>query len=201
MDNPRSTASIAGHPLHPMLVPFPIASLVGAFVTDLVFWQTGVAVRSLWLISEYTDKSAPWCLRGHDMSLFRLVYASTSLLSVEPDLAREQIEQILLVSRRNNEAAEITGALLFSDTNFSQVLEGPRAEVERLYETLNHDPRHKDLLLLLSEPLAARQFSDWSMAYIGPNQWAKQAAGPPSLEPAGARRFLALMGQTLNRGS
>ena len=76
------------------------------------------------------------------MSLFRLVYASTSLLSDEPDLAREQIEQILLVSRRNNEAAEITGALLFSDTNFSQVLEGPRAEVERLYETLNHDPRH-----------------------------------------------------------
>jgi hypothetical protein len=44
------------------------------------------------------------------------------LLSDEPDLAREQIEQILLVSRRNNEAAEITGALLFSDTNFSQVL-------------------------------------------------------------------------------
>ena len=133
------------------------------------------------------------------MSLFRLVYASTSLLSDEPDLAREQIEQILLVSRRNNEAAEITGALLFSDTNFSQVLEGPRAEVECLYETLNHDPRHKDLLLLLSEPLAAPQFSDWSMAYIGPNQWAKQAVGPPSLEPAGARRLLALMRQTLNR--
>ena len=100
------------------------------------------------------------------MSLFRLVYASTSLLSDEPDFAREQIEQILLVSRRNNEAAEITGALLFSDTNFSQVLEGPRADVERLYETLNHDPRHKDLLLLLSEPLAARQFPDWSMAYM-----------------------------------
>src|SRR5262245_11680416 len=83
---------------------------------------------------------------------------------------------------------------------FPQVLEGPRAEVERLYETLNHDPRHKDLLLLLSEPLGARQFPDWSMAYIGPNQWAKQAAGPPSGGPAGARRLLALMGQTLNRG-
>src|SRR5262245_44045487 len=61
-------------------------------------------------------------LRGHDMPLFRLVYASTSLLSDKPHLAREQIEQILFVSRRNNEAAEITGALLFSDTNFSQVL-------------------------------------------------------------------------------
>jgi len=45
---------------------------------------------------------------------------------------------------------------------------GTRADraVERLYETLNHDPRHKGLLLLLSEPLAARQFPDWSMAYM-----------------------------------
>jgi hypothetical protein len=134
------------------------------------------------------------------MSLFRLVYASTSLLSTEPVVAREQTEQILLASRRNNEAAEITGALLFSDTNFSQVLEGPRPAVECLYETLHHDPRHKDLLLLLSEPLAARQFPDWWMAYIGPNQWANQAAGTASPEPATVRRLLALMAQTLNRG-
>ena len=133
------------------------------------------------------------------MSLFRLVYAEHVTLERMSLIWHD--EQILLVSRCNNEAAEITGALLFSDTNFSQVLEGPRAEVERLDETLNHDPRHKDLLLLLSEPLlAARQFPDWSMAYIGPNQWAKQVAGPPSLEPAGARRLLALMSCTLNRG-
>jgi hypothetical protein len=35
------------------------------------------------------------------MSLFRLVYASTSLLSDEPDLAREQIEQILLRAQQS----------------------------------------------------------------------------------------------------
>jgi len=37
----RSTASIGGHPIHPMLVPFPIAFLVGALATDLVYWGTG----------------------------------------------------------------------------------------------------------------------------------------------------------------
>ena len=36
MTNPQSTAKIAGHPLHPMLVPFPIAGFVGALVCDLV---------------------------------------------------------------------------------------------------------------------------------------------------------------------
>ncbi len=36
----ESTAAIAGHPLHHMLVVFPIAFLIGAFVSDLVFWNT-----------------------------------------------------------------------------------------------------------------------------------------------------------------
>ena len=51
--NPKSTASIAGHPIHPMLIPFPIAFLVSAFVTDLVYWATGEpgwAIASIWLL-------------------------------------------------------------------------------------------------------------------------------------------------------
>lgn len=39
--NPQSTAQIAGHPIHPMLIPFPIAFFVATFVADLVYWQTG----------------------------------------------------------------------------------------------------------------------------------------------------------------
>lgn len=39
--NPRSTASIAGHPLHPMLIPFPVAAFVGALVTDIAFVRAG----------------------------------------------------------------------------------------------------------------------------------------------------------------
>lgn len=51
--NPRSTASIAGHPIHPMLIPFPIAFFVATFVCDLVFWatgNTGWADATLWLL-------------------------------------------------------------------------------------------------------------------------------------------------------
>jgi len=49
----RSTASIDGHPIHPMLVPFPIAFLVGTLATDLAFWGTGDqfwARASMWLV-------------------------------------------------------------------------------------------------------------------------------------------------------
>jgi uncharacterized membrane protein len=41
--NPVSTANVMGHPLHPMLIPFPIAFLVATFVCDLIFWGTGNA--------------------------------------------------------------------------------------------------------------------------------------------------------------
>ena len=52
-NNPRSTAQIAGHPLHPMLIPFPIVSFVGALVTDVMFLTTGEggwATASNWLL-------------------------------------------------------------------------------------------------------------------------------------------------------
>jgi uncharacterized membrane protein len=49
-----STAAIGGHPIHPMLVVFPIAFLVGALATDLAFWRTGDhfwALASEWLLA------------------------------------------------------------------------------------------------------------------------------------------------------
>jgi uncharacterized membrane protein len=52
-DNPHSTAKVAGHPLHPMIVPFPIAILVSAFVTDLAYLNgagAGWAQASMWLL-------------------------------------------------------------------------------------------------------------------------------------------------------
>jgi uncharacterized membrane protein len=51
--NPQSTAKIADHPIHPMLISFPIAFFVATFVCDLVFWRTGTsfwATAGLWLL-------------------------------------------------------------------------------------------------------------------------------------------------------
>lgn len=51
---PRSTASIHGHPIHPMLVPFPITCFVGALLTDITYWRTANmlwANFSSWLIA------------------------------------------------------------------------------------------------------------------------------------------------------
>lgn len=51
--NPQSTAVVGGHPIHPMLVPFPIVCFIGAFVTDIFFAYgagDGWADASNWLL-------------------------------------------------------------------------------------------------------------------------------------------------------
>ena len=51
--NPRSTAHIAGHPLHPMLVPVPITCFAGTLVTDIAYAVTANmqwANFSAWLL-------------------------------------------------------------------------------------------------------------------------------------------------------
>ncbi|WP_407146877.1 DUF2231 domain-containing protein [Bradyrhizobium sp. ORS 86] len=51
--NPDSTARIATHPIHPMLVPFPIVCFVGALISDIAYWQTAQmmwADFSAWLL-------------------------------------------------------------------------------------------------------------------------------------------------------
>ncbi len=48
-----STAAIGGHPIHPILIPFPIAFLIGALASDLGYWWTADpfwARLSLWLV-------------------------------------------------------------------------------------------------------------------------------------------------------
>ena len=51
--HPRSTAQIAGHPLHPMLIPFPIVCFIGTFLADIIYAQSGDngwASASYWLL-------------------------------------------------------------------------------------------------------------------------------------------------------
>lgn len=67
MANPRSTAQIGGHPIHPMLIPFPIAFFVATFVCDLVFWRTGnpaLTTATMWLLGAGLVMAALAALAG-----------------------------------------------------------------------------------------------------------------------------------------
>ncbi|GJE13251.1 BLUF domain-containing protein [Methylobacterium longum] len=99
--------------------------------------------------------------------LYRLVYASKNLLQgAEPETAAA-IQQILDASQRNNAKVGVTGALMFNDGAFAQVLEGPRRGVEDTFERIQRDPRHGDVTVLQCGPAESRGFANWSMAFVG----------------------------------
>lgn len=53
MDELRSLASVKGHPIHPMLVPFPIVLFLAALATDVTYaidGSEGWAEASKWLL-------------------------------------------------------------------------------------------------------------------------------------------------------
>ena len=102
------------------------------------------------------------------LELIELVYASrsnvdrnTGGLGIEPEIGR-----ILTQSRRNNEPKEIGGVLCFGNDAFFQCLEGEREAVEKLYNKLHDDPRHRDVTLLRKRSIERRRFKLWNMKYL-----------------------------------
>ena len=73
--------------------------------------------------------------------------------------------QLLTQAQLKNTSLDITGHLLFVDGQFTQCLEGPSDNLERLWQTIQRDPRHQHVELLLRHPIVDRRFPEWSMAF------------------------------------
>jgi hypothetical protein len=99
--------------------------------------------------------------------LYRLVYYSRNRIQKADADFQAEVESILRVSQANNAEAKVTGALIFNNGVFAQVLEGGRADVETTFERIQRDDRHDDVQVLSFEPEAERRFASWSMAFIG----------------------------------
>ncbi len=112
--------------------------------------------------------------------LVAAVYVSSAIKPLEED----EIRDILLVARQNNERLGVTGMLLYKDGNFLQVLEGPAMAVDGLIQKIKRDPRHKGVILMSRKNIEERQFPDWSMAFRNMSKGSTVEEGySPFLEP------------------
>jgi hypothetical protein len=93
--------------------------------------------------------------------MYRLVYVS----SATEFFLDTQLENLLFRSRQNNATLGITGMLLYKDGNFMQCLEGPKDAVLKLKATIQSDPRHRGMIVLLKEENAEPQFNEWAMGF------------------------------------
>jgi hypothetical protein len=80
-------------------------------------------------------------------------------------LSDEDLLELLTQCRRDNEHHHITGILFYSHGNIAQLFEGEPEIVESLFERISHDGRHSHVQKLISKPIDARSFTDWSMAF------------------------------------
>ncbi|TNF64293.1 MAG: BLUF domain-containing protein [Rhodobacteraceae bacterium] len=93
------------------------------------------------------------------MLLTQAVYFSTPRNPRGGDLG-----DILAISRRNNAALGVTGALVLDDIFYFQLLEGPRNVLSHVIGTIQQDTRHLNFTLALFRDIEARAFTDWTMA-------------------------------------
>lgn len=96
-----------------------------------------------------------------------LIYVSHSNHTLRDAPTNAVIQDILTTSRAKNASLSVTGALLFSESCFSQVLEGDESAVGMIFESIRIDPRHRDVTLLSFRQVPQRRFLGWSMAYAG----------------------------------
>jgi hypothetical protein len=95
------------------------------------------------------------------MKLVRLIYAS----ELYAPLAKNSLQQILSAADRNNAQLGITGYLCVSPQYALQCLEGPREPVNRLYNAIASDSRHKNVTLLRYAEPWRRLFPGWYMGH------------------------------------
>lgn len=105
-----------------------------------------------------------------------LIYVSKSRLE-DPE-ADYQIAKIAEIARSRNASLGVTGALVFTEARFAQILEGPRSSLDELMLSISRDQRHQDVDVLCVETVQARSFSEWSLAYSGPSLYVDRHIKP-----------------------
>ena len=117
-----------------------------------------------------------------NMMVFQLVYTSqaTDVFWPWPEASMKTLEDILEKARTNNHTKGITGALIYNEGIFLQILEGNQGDVKSLAERISHDKRHAAFRLIFENEVAERLFASWDMACIRPSakemaSWARMA--------------------------
>ena len=93
------------------------------------------------------------------MSINQLVYVSQATRK----MSRTDLAAIQDTAKNNNAPLDVTGSLFYNGGWFLQVLEGPVATLDKLYQKIELDPRHKNSRVLYNEPASFRTFPRWNM--------------------------------------
>ena len=143
------------------------------------------------------------------MAVFQLSYVSLATRPMTPG----DLVELLTQSRDKNARLGITGLLVYHNREFMQLLEGERAPVSEVYDTICKDERNRQNHVMLELEVAKRSFPDWAMAFLAPevleldtvpgySRFLETGLGDPAFasDPSLARRFLLKLRDDFLRG-
>ncbi len=93
--------------------------------------------------------------------MYYLIYTSQE---TEP-MSNQMLLDLLSQANSRNKELDITGVLIYLKDRFIQLLEGDVRHVYEVYSSIERDPRHHHVTLLLTGYHTERLFPDWSMAF------------------------------------
>ena len=116
------------------------------------------------------------------MALTRLTYYSQNHIDPAGGSVIRTLNSILSASNRNNREAGLSGALIFDEMWFLQVLEGERETVWRTFERIRNDERHDNAVVAEVVDTDARIFGSWWMGLATRNAKTDHLFSPFSKE-------------------
>ena len=94
--------------------------------------------------------------------LYQVIYSSKAAKA----MSVADLRAILEDARAGNEKRQVTGALVYADGVFLQILEGPRQSVQSLMRSIAADTRHTHVKVFHEAGVDHRVFGAWTMAYL-----------------------------------
>jgi hypothetical protein len=93
---------------------------------------------------------------------YQIVYSSEAATPMQTG----DLEELLDHARRSNAAKGITGALVYAEGIFLQILEGDKVRVQELMAKIQRDVRHGGVIILREGEVPEAIFGSWKMAFV-----------------------------------
>ncbi len=94
----------------------------------------------------------------------QLVYTSKAA----PGLGQDDVFQIVQTSAGKNADTGLCGFLIYQNSCFYQVLEGPADAIDTVFSRIEKDSRHSSIEVASDRQIESRHFERWRMKRIGP---------------------------------
>lgn len=93
-------------------------------------------------------------------------YAICYVSTAAEGLTTDELHKLLNDSEAKNNSRDMKGVLLYSEGNFFQVLEGEKEQVIELFNQINSDPRHNNVIQIVGRDLEHKAFDGFKSDII-----------------------------------